>query len=60
MTIKDDLISMLPSQWMEYFLERAGILEYEAGMTRKEAEEIALEQTHKAIINHKRNHDKKD
>lgn len=57
--INSQLISMLPAQWYEYFLERAGILEYEAGMNREEAEELALEQTQRAILNYKRNHEKK-
>lgn len=58
MAITTELISMLPPQWYEYFLERVGVLEYEAGLTRKEAEEIALEQTNRAILNYKTNHGK--
>ncbi|MGZ8918665.1 MAG: hypothetical protein ACXW0T_10615 [Methylobacter sp.] len=39
------IVETLDENAREYFEERAGITEFEAGMTRAKAEQFALEQT---------------
>ena len=41
----NQFVESLDDDAREYFEERAGIAEYEAGLTREEAERFAMEQT---------------
>jgi hypothetical protein len=47
------MIAMLDPQWKEYFDERAGILEFDCGIERTEAEDLAWRQTSAAMLKHK-------
>lgn len=39
----------LPPEWREWYEERAGVMEYEANMSREDAEKLAMRETLEAM-----------